>query len=196
MVAVSLGIAETTDFVSKFQGVLSVNDKLDREEEPTYIIKLQAEDNPNNAEDKRLTIQDVVIIVEDVNDNNPMFTKESYEGAVLENALPGQSVLTVTAIDKDAGNNSVVKYYFINDTQPAGLFEIDSVLGIIKVNMTLVGHAGQYMLAVIAEDQGEPKLNGTSMVNITVHDVNLNPPVITNIPDNNIIKVYEVSFYL
>ena len=42
----------------------------------------------------------------DVNDNNPKFELEEYQGVIDEQAAVGTSVLYVRAIDSDFGENS------------------------------------------------------------------------------------------
>ena len=42
----------------------------------------------------------------DVNDNNPKFELEEYQGVIDEEAAVGTSVLYVRAIDPDFGDNS------------------------------------------------------------------------------------------
>lgn len=135
----------------------------------------------------------MVIEVQDVNDNPPVFEETVYTGFVLENADVGYIVHTVTAHDKDVNENGNVKYSFENKTN---LFSIDENLGMIKVNSSLEGQAGIYVLGLVAEDHGDPKQEGKAVINITVQDVNLNQPVITDIPANNTVKVYEVCNFV
>lgn len=79
-----------------------------------------------------------------------------------------------------------------NDTDPAGLFAINSDSGVITVNGSLKDRAGDYVLAVRARDQGSPVMSNTTVVNITVTDVNLHPPVIGNLPPALNISIVEV----
>lgn len=48
--------------------------------------------------------QVLTIIVLDVNDETPVFLKQLYETAVHENQDPGEFVIRVEAVDRDAGN--------------------------------------------------------------------------------------------
>lgn len=48
--------------------------------------------------------QVLTIIVLDVNDETPVFLKQLYETAVHENRDPGEFVIRVEAVDRDAGN--------------------------------------------------------------------------------------------
>jgi hypothetical protein len=171
-----------------------VKDLLDRESIQSFVLGIKVKDNPLDDKEHKFTTKDLTIIIKDVNDNSPIFTKTYYSTNIVEDKKVGESVLTVSASDADeTGNNSKISYSFSNDTSPSGLFRIDRDDGYIYVNMSLVGQVGSYVIELNAMDHGEPVLHNKSIVNITVLDVNLNPPIISNVPDNNTIHVYEVS---
>lgn len=48
--------------------------------------------------------QSLTIIVVDVNDEVPVFTRSLYESFICENEDPGAVVIKVEAIDKDSGS--------------------------------------------------------------------------------------------
>lgn len=52
----------------------------------------------------------VLIYVYDANDHAPEFSTSIIQGRVFETADVGTGVVTVLAVDKDHGNNAVVKY--------------------------------------------------------------------------------------
>ena len=54
------------------------------------------------------TLVNVVLV--DVNDNEPQFTNSSYEATVMEDAVVGQTVLTLQAVDADVGLNAQLEY--------------------------------------------------------------------------------------
>jgi len=54
------------------------------------------------------TLVNVTLI--DVNDNRPQFTSASYEATVMEDAVVGQTVMTVRAVDADLGLNAQLDY--------------------------------------------------------------------------------------
>uniref|UniRef100_A0A4W5KSH9 Cadherin domain-containing protein n=1 Tax=Hucho hucho TaxID=62062 RepID=A0A4W5KSH9_9TELE len=56
------------------------------------------------------TEANVTILVEDVNDNTPTFTQDLYQVTLPEHSLPGSPVITVTATDRDSGENGKVTY--------------------------------------------------------------------------------------
>ena len=79
------------------QGAILVNKKLDREVKPSYTFGVAALDNPTTDE-RRRTIQQITIEVQDVNDNPPVLTQLDYVGEIDETKKPGQKVLNLSLI--------------------------------------------------------------------------------------------------
>ncbi|KAL4240882.1 Protocadherin Fat 4 [Mactra antiquata] len=178
--------------IDPIHGNISVNGGLDREILASYNLRIIAEDNPINAKEKKEIQDTITIIIDDVNDNAPEFTQNMYTADVREDENVHESVITISAVDKDEPNtdNSKITYSFSNNTD--GLFRIDGSLGVIHINKSLIGKVGSYVVGLVATDNGNPsKQNDSSFVNITVHDVNLNTPEIVNLTDANKIKVFE-----
>ncbi|WAR25682.1 CAD23-like protein [Mya arenaria] len=171
------------------------NSSLDRETKEQYVLDVEAQDNPIRNDDRKFATQKVTITINDLNDNAPTFTRSIFNGTIREDADSGTNVLTIIAADDDKPrtNNSQIYYSFGNDTEPAGLFKIGSDSGVVSVNTSLKGYAGEHYLLVTASDFGEPSLQNSTTVVINVRDVNLNRPIISNIPENNTVKIYECS---
>ncbi|XP_052791239.1 cadherin-23-like [Mya arenaria] len=171
------------------------NSSLDREKKEQYVLDVEAQDNPERNDDRKFATQKVTITINDLNDNAPTFTRSIFNGTIREDADSGTNVLTIIADDDDKPrtNNSQIYYSFGNDTEPAGLFKIGSDSGVVSVNTSLKGYAGEHYLLVTASDFGEPSLQNSTTVVINVRDVNLNRPIISNIPENNTVKIYECS---
>lgn len=128
----------------------------------------------------------VVIYLHDQNDNAPQFREPHYAAAVREDLAGGTRVLTVTAVDRDgsAPNNAIV--YRIQ-RGAADKFVIDPDSGVVSVahgssldpDLT-VPKAMHYHLVVLALDGGlgEHQKLASTLVNITVLDVNNKTPTI------------------
>ena len=183
-----------TTWCHLFQGEISTIKELDRESVSRYTLTIVATDKPQNPSEEKSNQTTIQIEVLDINDNAPKFDKPTYTATVREDADLNHPVLTVTAndIDKPDSNNSKV-IYVMKSTQDSGLFKINMQTGVIQVNSTLKGKVGNYTLLVIAKDNGDPQLNGTTNVKVRITDVNLNKPVLVNIPPRNLVKTYEVS---
>ncbi|XP_078678305.1 protocadherin Fat 4-like [Branchiostoma floridae x Branchiostoma belcheri] len=157
-------------------GNITVNAPLDREAITNYSLTVQVTDLGNPALQNSVT---VLIIVLDVNDNNPIFTQSLYETQYAENSNTGLSVLTVTATDSDNGTNAEITYS-ISNTSTTGLnyFAIDSSSGVVSIGSSLDREADAIVtFVVVASDGGTPTLTGTTTVRVNVTDLNDNPPV-------------------
>jgi len=59
----------------------------------------------------------VKIVVNDANDNAPVFIKSTFYFFFPENTPVGTPVVTLNATDADLGENGKVKYYLETDTE-------------------------------------------------------------------------------
>jgi len=99
---------------------LILKEKLDRETESRYTLKLIAVDGgPNSMTGSAI----ITINVLDSNDNKPKFVGgPNLEVSVVENTPPGTIVVRVKAVDIDEGLNGLVEYSLAASTlsSPAG----------------------------------------------------------------------------
>nr|XP_002734103.1 PREDICTED: cadherin-23-like [Saccoglossus kowalevskii] len=117
----------------------------------------------------------VYINVTDVNDNAPYFVGEPYGRKISANAQTNDSVVNVTAEDKDTGKNSLIRYQF--QDYEGDHFTIDTWTGEIRVgDSSLTSAQKENKLIVEAHDHGEPSLYNTTEVYIYITDLNLNWP--------------------
>ncbi|KAF6087545.1 cadherin 20 [Phyllostomus discolor] len=152
--------------------------RLDREERAQYTLRAQALDRrtgrPMEPE------SEFIIKIQDINDNEPKFLDGPYVATVPEMSPVGTSVIQVTATDADdpTYGNSARVVYSILQGQP--YFSVDSKSGVIRTAlMNMDREAKEYYEVIIqAKDMGGQLggLSGTTTVNITLSDVNDNPP--------------------
>ncbi|XP_059584615.1 cadherin-9 isoform X3 [Alligator mississippiensis] len=152
--------------------------KLDREEKSLYVLRAKAIDRKTGRQVEPES--EFIIKIHDINDNEPKFTKDIYTASVPEMSRVGTSVLQVTATDADDANygNSAKVVYSILQGQP--YFSVDPDTGIIKTALPDMSRENreQYQVVIQAKDMGGQMggLSGTTTVNITLTDVNDNPP--------------------
>ncbi|XP_055546785.1 protein dachsous [Wyeomyia smithii] len=149
---------------------------LDREIKPNYTLSVVATDTGNPPLHAAKTI---FLTVTDINDNAPEFEKEIYHANVMEVADPGTSVIQVTALDRDEGNNSAIAYSLLDtpDTH-SQWFQIDANSGLITTRAHIDCETDPVpQLIVVAKDNGFPPLSSTGTVLVTIHDVNDNEPI-------------------
>uniref|UniRef100_A0A672FLB3 Cadherin-12 n=1 Tax=Salarias fasciatus TaxID=181472 RepID=A0A672FLB3_SALFA len=151
---------------------------LDREEKPYYTLRAQAVDiNTNRPLEPE---SEFVIKVQDINDNEPKFLEGPYTASVPEMSPVGTYVTQVTATDADDptyGNSARVVYSILHG-QP--YFSVDPKTGVIKTALPNMDREvkEQYQVLIQAKDMGGQLggLAGTTTVNISLSDVNDNPP--------------------
>uniref|UniRef100_A0A452GVT8 Cadherin domain-containing protein n=1 Tax=Gopherus agassizii TaxID=38772 RepID=A0A452GVT8_9SAUR len=159
-------------------GDIHVAKKLDREEKSLYVLRAKAVDRKTGRQVEPES--EFIIKIHDINDNEPKFTKDMYTASVPEMSGVGTSVIQVTATDADDANygNSAKVVYSILQGQP--YFSVDPETGIIKTALPDMSRENreQYQVVIQAKDMGGQMggLSGTTTVNITLTDVNDNPP--------------------
>uniref|UniRef100_A0A8C3YB10 Protocadherin Fat 2 n=1 Tax=Catagonus wagneri TaxID=51154 RepID=A0A8C3YB10_9CETA len=120
----------------------------------------------------------VIIDVMDCNNHAPMFSKSSYDGTFDENIPPGTSVLTITATDKDHGENGYVTYSIARPN--AVPFSIDPYLGIISTSKPMDYELMNriYTFRVRASDWGSPfRREKEVSVSLRLKNLNDNKPM-------------------
>ncbi|XP_053363533.1 protocadherin Fat 3a isoform X2 [Clarias gariepinus] len=146
-------------------GHLYTAQRLDHETNTQHVLSVMVKDQEFPY---RRSLARVLIGVEDVNDHSPQFTMPMYDGQVYESAALGSAVVTVTALDKDKGQNAQISYS-IESGNIGNTFRIDPILGIISVFRELeLSSIGHYVLIVKAVDHGSPALSSTAVVRIAV----------------------------
>uniref|UniRef100_A0A8D1M6R1 Protocadherin gamma subfamily A, 4 n=1 Tax=Sus scrofa TaxID=9823 RepID=A0A8D1M6R1_PIG len=170
----SLQVRSGTDGAKNPELVLEGS--LDREKEAAHHLLLTALDGGDPIRQGTVPIRVVVL---DVNDHIPKFTKPLYRVSVPENLSPGTRVLTVNATDPDEGMNGEVVYSFRNmESKASEIFQLDSRSGDVLIQGPLDFEKYRfYELEIQGQDGGG--LSTTAKMLVTVVDVNDNAPEIT-----------------
>lgn len=163
---------------------IKVNHQLDYESIKEYNLTIRVE---NNGAQQLASEATVYIVLEDVNDEIPLFTEREQE-TVLEGEPVGSKVTQVNAIDKDGTfPNNQVTYYVVDSDRNEGkdYFEINRETGEIFTKVMFDREKqGAYALEVEARDgapSARPNSNGqpnsvTKFIRIGIADKNDNPP--------------------
>ncbi|XP_076378461.1 neural-cadherin isoform X5 [Megalopta genalis] len=163
---------------------IKVNHPLDYESIKEYNLTIRVE---NNGAQQLASEATIYIVLEDVNDEIPLFTEREQE-TVLEGEPIGTKVTQVQATDKDGTHpNNKVTYYVVDSNRNEGLnyFEIDEESGDIYTKVVFDRETqGAYALEVEARDgaaSARPNSNGqpnsvTKFIRIGIADKNDNPP--------------------
>ncbi|XP_026886490.2 protocadherin alpha-2-like [Electrophorus electricus] len=162
-------------------GFLLVNDRIDREElcENKQKCVLNIEVMVHNPH----KLYRVEMIILDINDNSPVFPRQTFVLDINEHVLPGDRFTVSTARDMDIESNSVKSYkikpneYFSLDVQSAGQHSASAEL-VLQKSLDRERES-VIKLVLTAIDGGSPPRSGTLQVIINVLDINDNNPVFT-----------------
>ncbi|XP_050928282.1 protocadherin alpha-8 isoform X34 [Lates calcarifer] len=158
--------------------ILYLQKSLDKETDRHHRLTLSAIDG---GKPPRTGTTELLIEVLDVNDNLPVFTKDSYSVLLPENSLIGTTVIQVNATDLDDGLNGEVVYSFGSNVNGKlrKLFDIDGKTGEITVKGLIdFEEKDQYEIDIKASDKGAVPLKTDKSVIINVVDLNDNIPEI------------------
>ncbi|XP_066572826.1 protocadherin gamma-A11 isoform X14 [Amia ocellicauda] len=150
--------------------------QLDREKDEEISLLLIATDGGDPQMSGTVKIH---ITVLDANDNAPVFSQAVYKAVVVENAIKGSLVTTVTATDLDKGLNGQVTYSISRSTDGKDdIFDIDAQTGEVKViGLVDFEKHRNYQINIQATDGGG--LMDSCKILIEVKDINDNPPLIS-----------------
>ncbi|XP_048086719.1 protocadherin Fat 4 [Alosa alosa] len=162
-------------------GQLYIKTELDREVQDRYSLLVVARDR---AVEPLTASVNLTVILDDVNDNRPLFNSTNYVFHFEEEQARGSLVGRVFAEDKDFGPNSEVRYAF---EAPQPNFELNAITGELTSTLQLDREslmrqrgAAVFSFSVVSSDQGLPKpLRDQAKVQVYIQDINDNPPKFT-----------------
>ncbi|XP_048838530.1 protocadherin beta-15-like isoform X6 [Brienomyrus brachyistius] len=159
---------------------LVTTSELDREVVTDYNITITATDEGSPPLSSSKTIQ---LSVSDVNDNSPVFDKQSYGAQVTENNKPGSSICSVTARDPDWRQNGTVFYSLlpseVNGVPVSSFLSINGDTGVIHAVRSFdYEQSRSFKAHVVARDNGSPPLSSNVTVSVHITDQNDNSPLI------------------
>ncbi|KAK7016210.1 long-chain fatty acid transporter fat1 [Halocaridina rubra] len=172
-------------------GIITVLQKLDREKESEYELLVSTRDlgTPSNTASTR-----VKVIVDDVNDNPPVFTNGNYTVIVQENRPVGYSMLRLIATDADNDpNGAPFTWELITPSSESRPFTLDQD-GSLRIATNKLNHKVQseYLLSVRVWDSGSPPLFANTEVKVRVVEESQYPP--TLFPFQATITSYQTAF--
>ncbi|XP_051962537.1 protocadherin-16 [Xyrauchen texanus] len=156
--------------IHRYGGGVSLTSPLDFEERTWYILTISSSDSKQQSQ------ANLTVLVEDVNDNAPVFSQDLYEVTLAEHSPAGSSVITVTATDKDSGENGRITYRVVSTKD---MFYIDQSNGTLFIMQKVEFDSQRPSILVVIEasDSGTPSLTALTTVQVHVSDVNDNAPV-------------------
>uniref|UniRef100_A0A8C3YUB5 Protocadherin-15 n=1 Tax=Catagonus wagneri TaxID=51154 RepID=A0A8C3YUB5_9CETA len=118
-------------------------------------------------------IATVTVVVKDMNDYPPVFSKRIYKGMVAPDAVKGTPITTVYAEDADPPGLTASRVrYRVDDVQfpyPASIFDVEEDSGRVITRVNLNEEPTTiFKLVVVAFDDGEPVMSSSATVKILV----------------------------
>ncbi|XP_003783712.1 protocadherin-15 isoform X9 [Otolemur garnettii] len=118
-------------------------------------------------------IATVTVIVKDMNDYPPVFSKRLYKGMVAPDAVKGTPITTVYAEDADPPGLPASRVrYRVDDVlypYPASIFDVEEDSGRVITRVNLNEEPTTiFKLVVVAFDDGEPVMSSSATVKILV----------------------------
>ncbi|XP_057677236.1 protocadherin-16-like [Corythoichthys intestinalis] len=160
--------------VDPLTGIITTAAALDFESEPSPGVTVVATDGGRPPLSSTARVD---VLLQDANDNTPVFSKSFYNATVEENAPVGTCFLQVSATDGDRGSFGAVSYELVSSGAAASaLFTVDKESGQLCTSSVIDRDdgPGAFELTVIATDGGG--LSSVVTVRVSVADVNDNRP--------------------
>ncbi|NWV12632.1 PCDB2 protein, partial [Ptilonorhynchus violaceus] len=172
---------------------------LDREQQAEVAFSITAVDGGTPPRSGTALIRVVVL---DINDNIPVFSRRLYKVSVMENSSQDTLVVVVSASDLDSGTNGEIVYSIVqNSEENVETFKINPKTGQIRLKKPLdYEETKTYEIDIQAIDGGG--LSTHCKVEVQVKDVNDNAPevIITSltstlseaVPPNTVVALFNV----
>ncbi|KAF3838392.1 hypothetical protein F7725_010160 [Dissostichus mawsoni] len=153
-------------------GDITVTGEIDYEEGSKYEVFVEAKDGYGLSSEAK-----VIIDITDVNDNAPMVYLKSLTNRIPENVSPGSEVGIINVQDRDSENNRQV-HCSIQQNVPFKLVpSIKNYYSLVTTGQLDRELVSEYNITITATDEGSPPLSSSKTVQLSVADINDNPPV-------------------
>ncbi|XP_061090034.1 protocadherin gamma-A11-like [Conger conger] len=152
-------------------GQIRLNGNLDFEDNVNYEMRIQAKDGAGLA-----SYATVILEITDVNDNAPEISLKSLKNPISESAIPGTEVGIINVQDKDSGENRQVRCSIQQNVPFKLVPSIKNYYSLVTTSELDRELVSDYNITITATDQGSPPLSSSKTVQLSVSDVNDNPP--------------------
>lgn len=154
-------------------GLLETTSQLDRESVPVYNLTIGAIDTGNPPQTGTAL---VIVYIDDVNDNGPMFDPPVAVGYISENEPTGTSVMTLMAVDPDLTPNGGPFTYNLIGGPHKSFFRVDKNSGLVTTTKSIDREMISEMSIIVEmHDNGKPIMKSENTVSIFVLDTNDSP---------------------
>ena len=152
--------------IEKNTGVVYTVKDIDREFNDTFMLTVVATDQADPASSRLSAEKLVTVIVEDINDNAPIFVSMN-AGLLPENSRKDQEIMKVLANDIDANTNGLVTYELVGGGA-MDLFYLDRGTGSLRLRHDISSPKLIYRVTVRATDEAVQSQRKSSDAYLTI----------------------------
>ncbi|XP_069544623.1 protocadherin gamma-A11-like [Brachyistius frenatus] len=153
-------------------GEIRVTGVIDFEVSSSFEMRVEAKDGLGLASYAKVTID-----VTDVNDNAPLIYMKSLSNPIPENVSPGTEVGIINVQDRDSEKNGHVRCSIQQDVPFKLVPSIKNYYSLVTTGQLDRELVSDYNITITATDEGSPPLSSSKTVQLSVADINDNPPV-------------------
>uniref|UniRef100_A0A3Q3KX59 Protocadherin gamma-A10-like n=1 Tax=Mastacembelus armatus TaxID=205130 RepID=A0A3Q3KX59_9TELE len=153
-------------------GEIKIIGPLDFESNSKYEMRIDAKDGYGLSSDSK-----VMIDITDVNDNAPVIYIKSLSDPIAENVSPGTEVGIINVQDRDSEKNGQVRCSIQQNVPFKLVPSIKNYYSVVSTGQLDRELVSDYNITITATDEGSPPLSSSKSVQLSVADINDNPPV-------------------
>nr|XP_061793609.1 protocadherin gamma-A2-like [Nerophis lumbriciformis] len=153
-------------------GAITLTSTVDYESSTSYELRVKAKDGLGLS-----SYAKVIISITDVNDNAPVINIKSVSNSVAENASPGTEVGIINVQDRDSEKNGQVRCSIQQNVPFKLIASIPNYYSVVTTGQLDRELVPEYNITISANDEGSPPLSSSKILQLSVGDINDNPPV-------------------
>ncbi|XP_077433243.1 protocadherin gamma-A11-like isoform X27 [Vanacampus margaritifer] len=153
-------------------GEVRVAGVVDYEKVSSYEMQISAKDGLGLVSYSTLNIE-----LTDVNDNAPVINLKSLSNPIPENVSPGTEVGIINVQDRDSEHNGQVRCSIQQNVPFKLVPSIKNYYSLVTTGQLDRELVSDYNITISATDEGSPPLSSSKSVQLSVADINDNPPV-------------------
>ncbi|XP_043982269.1 protocadherin beta-16-like [Gambusia affinis] len=153
-------------------GEIRLIDAVDYEISASYEIRIKAKDGLGLS-----SYAKVIISITDVNDNAPVVSLKSLTNPIPEDTPAGTEVGIINVQDRDSKNNRLVQCYIQQNVPFKLVSSIKNYYSLMTTGQLDRELVSDYNITITATDEGSPPLSSSKTIQLSVADINDNPPL-------------------
>ncbi|XP_041845388.1 protocadherin gamma-A11-like isoform X27 [Melanotaenia boesemani] len=153
-------------------GEVKVAGAIDYEKVSSYEMQISAKDGMG-----LVSYATLIIDIIDINDNAPLINLKSLSNPIPENVSPGTEVGIINVQDRDSENNRQVRCSIQQGVPFKLIPSIKNYYSLVTTEQLDRELVSDYNITITATDEGSPPLSSSKTVQLSVADINDNPPV-------------------